>query len=27
MTFKPMEAGLTGQADTVGYDLEAMKTL
>src|SRR5918911_2684837 len=27
MTFKPMEAGLSGQADTVGYDLEAMKTL
>jgi type VI secretion system secreted protein Hcp len=27
MTFKPMESGLTGQADTVGYDLEAMKTL
>ena len=27
MTFKPMEAGLSGQSDTVGYDLEQMKTL
>jgi hypothetical protein len=25
--FKPMDAGLTGQSDTGGYDLEPMKTL